>query len=125
MGTLVVGLVLAAVVAAALHSILKNKRSGKSSCGGNCAHCASGGGCHGAALKNDFFTTIAEIDGMMCGMCETHINDAVRAAFDVKKVKSSFKTGFCQILSKTPLDSEKLRLAIEKTGYRVKDIIQK
>lgn len=30
------------------------------------------------------------VDGMMCGMCESHVNDAVRAAFPtVKKVSSS------------------------------------
>ena len=31
-----------------------------------------------------------EVSGMMCGMCEAHINDAVRKAFpDVEKVNSS------------------------------------
>ena len=29
--------------------------------------------------------TILKIDGMMCGMCEAHINDCIRRAFDVKK----------------------------------------
>ena len=29
------------------------------------------------------------IDGMMCGMCESHINDAIRRKFRVKKVTSS------------------------------------
>ena len=31
----------------------------------------------------------AKVDGMMCGMCESHINDAVRRVFPVKKVTSS------------------------------------
>ena len=26
-----------------------------------------------------------QVDGMMCGMCESHVNDAVRKAFPVKK----------------------------------------
>jgi len=26
------------------------------------------------------------VTGMMCGMCESHVNDAVRRAFPVKKV---------------------------------------
>ena len=26
-----------------------------------------------------------KIDGMMCGMCESHINDAVRRAFPVRR----------------------------------------
>ena len=30
-----------------------------------------------------------KIDGMMCGMCEAHMNDAVRNALKVKKVTSS------------------------------------
>ena len=27
--------------------------------------------------------TKLKIDGMMCGMCESHINDAIRRAFNV------------------------------------------
>ena len=34
-----------------------------------------------------------KIDGMMCGMCESHINDAIRNAFSVKKVSAS-ETGY-------------------------------
>lgn len=30
--------------------------------------------------------TTLKIDGMMCGMCESHVNDAIRNAFPVKKV---------------------------------------
>ena len=29
------------------------------------------------------------IEGMMCPMCEAHMNDAIRKAFDTTKVKSS------------------------------------
>ena len=25
-----------------------------------------------------------QVDGMMCGMCESHVNDAVRKTFQVK-----------------------------------------
>ena len=28
--------------------------------------------------------TTLKIDGMMCGMCESHINDAIRKEFQVK-----------------------------------------
>ena len=37
--------------------------------------------------------TTLTIDGMMCGMCESHMNDAIRGAFDVKKVTSSHSNG--------------------------------
>mgnify|MGYP000538499094 CR=1 FL=1 len=33
--------------------------------------------------------TTVKVDGMMCGMCEAHVNDAVRKACPVKKVNSS------------------------------------
>lgn len=29
--------------------------------------------------------TTLGIDGMMCGMCESHMNDAIRNNFDVKR----------------------------------------
>lgn len=31
----------------------------------------------------------ADVEGMACGMCEAHVNEAVRNAFSVKKVTSS------------------------------------
>lgn len=32
---------------------------------------------------------MVQVDGMMCGMCEAHVNDASRKAFPVKKATSS------------------------------------
>ena len=61
--------------------------------------------------------TKLKIDGMMCGMCESHINDAIRRAFNVKKVTSSHSKGETVVLSEGPLDEEKLRAAIKETGY--------
>ena len=34
-----------------------------------------------------------KIDGMMCGMCESHMNDTFRQNFKVKKVSSSHAKG--------------------------------
>lgn len=65
------------------------------------------------------FKTVLGIDGMACGMCESHVNDAVRNAFPVKKVKSSFRKGETEILSDAPLSEQLLRGAIEATGYHV------
>lgn len=63
---------------------------------------------------------IVEVKGMMCGMCEAHINDAVRKAFpDVDKVSSSRTKNQTEIISKAPIDSEKLRKVIADTGYEV------
>ena len=60
-----------------------------------------------------------DIDGMACGMCEAHVNDAVRKAFSVKKVTSSHSKGKTEIVAEEPLNEEKLKAAIEATGYRV------
>ena len=61
--------------------------------------------------------TTVQVSGMVCGMCEAHVNDAVRSAFPVKKVSSSRARGETVIESETPLDREKLRQAISNTGY--------
>ena len=61
--------------------------------------------------------TILQIDGMMCGHCEAHVNDTIRQAFPVKKVESSHTKKETVILSEEPLDEEKLRAAIKETGY--------
>ena len=60
------------------------------------------------------------IDGMMCAMCESHVNDAVRNAFPVKKVTSSHSRGETVILSEQELDIDTLKAAIAETGYTVK-----
>ena len=59
------------------------------------------------------------IDSMMCGMCESHINDAVRNAFSVKKVTSSHSKGQTVILSETEIPETDLRPVIAKTGYEL------
>ncbi|MCI5515510.1 MAG: cation transporter [Oscillospiraceae bacterium] len=66
--------------------------------------------------------TTVGIEGMSCGMCEAHINDVVRREFKVKSVKSSVKKKNSEIVSKEPIDEEKLRKAITDTGYTVTGI---
>ena len=63
-----------------------------------------------------------EIDGMMCGMCESHIKDAIRREFKVKKVTSSHTKRQTVILTEKPLDEDKLRKVIDETGYKVMSI---
>ena len=63
--------------------------------------------------------TILKIDGMMCGMCEAHINDVIRSEFKIKKVLSSHSKGETVIISESELDEQSLRDAIAKTGYEL------
>ncbi len=66
--------------------------------------------------------TTLKIDGMMCGMCESHINDCLRQNFNVKKVSSSHTKGETVILSETVPDEEMLKKVIAQTGYDLKGI---
>ena len=63
-----------------------------------------------------------QVDGMMCGMCESHVNDAVRKAFPVKKVTSSRSKKETVVITEAELDQEALREAISSTGYDVGEI---
>ena len=65
----------------------------------------------------NMYETKVKIDGMMCGMCESHINDTIRKAVPVKKVSSSHTRGEAVVISVEPIDEAKLREAITKTGY--------
>ena len=47
MGTVIVGGVLAVIVGLLIWKMIKDKKAGKSSCGGDCAHCAAGCGSRG------------------------------------------------------------------------------
>ena len=68
------------------------------------------------------FKTTLIIDGMMCPMCESHINDTVRNHFKVKKVSSSHSKGTTEIISEERLDKSTLCEEIYKTGYKVLDV---
>lgn len=65
---------------------------------------------------------ILDIDGMACGMCEAHVNEAVRKAFVVKKVTSFHSKGRTEIIAEAPVDEVKLKEIIEETGYKVLSI---
>lgn len=66
--------------------------------------------------------TIVKIDGMACSMCEAHVNDIVRATFDIKKVRSSHKKGRTEIISEERIDTKKLTDALAANGYIVEGV---
>ena len=63
-----------------------------------------------------------KVEGMACGMCESHINDAVRRAFPVKKVASSHLKKRTEIIAESAPDEQQLRQVIAEAGYEVKDV---
>ena len=58
------------------------------------------------------------VDGMRCGMCESHVNDAVRKACKVKKVTSSHVNGRTTVVADDNTDVN----AIAAQGYKVSDV---
>lgn len=65
------------------------------------------------------YKTTLKIDGMMCSMCESHINDTIRKAVPVKKVSSSHTRGEAVVITDEPLDVEAVKAAVHATGYEV------
>ena len=63
--------------------------------------------------------TIVKIDGMMCSMCEAHINGVIRKNFNIIKVKSNHKKKETIIESNEQLDKNKIKEVIDQTGYIV------
>ncbi len=64
------------------------------------------------------YKTTLKIDGMMCGMCEAHICDAIRKAVpDAKKVKASRAKKEASFLTDEQSDIAVLEAAIKETGY--------
>lgn len=71
------------------------------------------------------YKVTVKIDGMACGMCEAHMNDAIRKICpDAKKVSSSHKKGETTFLSEAEVDEEKIREAVTETGYTYKGLTQ-
>ncbi len=62
------------------------------------------------------------IEGMQCGMCEAHVNDAIRQNFVIKKVASSHAKGQTTIIAEKPIDEAALQKAINDSGYSVVSI---
>ena len=62
--------------------------------------------------------TTLTIEGMMCGMCEAHVCDAIRKAIpSAKKVTASRRKGEASFLTEDEVDAEQLKAAIDSTGY--------
>ena len=108
--------ILILIIGLIIKSLIKQKKNG-GGCTGDCSSCHSS--CN---TKKQLVKTTLKIDGMMCTMCESHINEAVRKTFKVKKVKSSHINGTTVIISEHRLDDELLKKTIADTGYELKSI---
>ena len=109
------------------HFVKKKKGTLKCECGhlqseciGNCSKCS--------LTKNDCSnkkqrpTYVLHVEGMKCGMCESHINDLIRNNFNVVKVNSSKDKNQVIIVSKELLNETKIKEVIKNAGYDVTSI---
>lgn len=62
---------------------------------------------------------IIEVEGMKCGMCESHVNDVVRRIAGVKKVSSSHAKNQTVVIAEDGVDREEIAKAITAQGYGV------
>ncbi len=128
LATILICAALIAVVALILRNLIRAHRSGKSSCGGDCAHC--GGGCaHGGSSRpvpgRQTVTLTLHVDGMRCGMCEAHLCDTLRQLFSVRSVKASYKTGTVLLRAQRDISDSDLHAAIDGTGYTLLSVTRK
>ena len=62
--------------------------------------------------------TTVKIEGMMCGMCEAHVADAIRRAVPAaRKVSAARSRGEASFLTEDAVDEGALKAAIDATGY--------
>lgn len=67
--------------------------------------------------------TVLKIDGMMCGMCEAHVNEVIRKKVPgAQKVSSSHKKGESSFVSADAPEADELITAIAETGYTVESV---
>ena len=68
--------------------------------------------------KPEGFLGKMKVDGMMCGMCEAHVCDAIRKAVpSAKKVSVSRSKKEASFLAEEAVDADSLKAAINATGY--------
>lgn len=63
------------------------------------------------------YKTTVKIEGLMCPMCEKHMNEGFRAAFAAESVESSHKAKESVIITNEPIAEETVKAAVEKAGY--------
>lgn len=63
--------------------------------------------------------TTVKIDGMMCSMCESHVNDAIRNHLNVKKVSASHSKGEATIISEDSISEGDIEKALDGSGYTI------
>ncbi len=62
---------------------------------------------------------IIGIDGMACGMCEMHVEEAIRKVLKVKMVKASHIKKQVIVIIEVNLSENDFHKILDPTGYRI------
>ena len=64
------------------------------------------------------------VEGMMCGHCEAHVNEAIKKAFGAEDVVSSHESNTTVFTAPEKVDEDKVCQTIKDAGYEVTGITQ-
>jgi len=67
---------------------------------------------------------ILTINGMKCGMCESHVNDLFRKKLDVKKVTSSHVKNQTIVITLKDYNEIDFKNALDGSGYIVENVLK-
>ena len=68
------------------------------------------------------YKTTVTVEGMMCPMCEKHVNEAVVKAVGAENPVSDHTANKTEFVSAESPDAAKVKEAIEAAGYTVKAV---
>ena len=67
-------------------------------------------------------TKLMTVEGMMCGMCEAHVNEALRRVPGVHKASASRGKKQAVVECDDTVTDEALLKAVNDTGYQASDV---
>ncbi|MET9293986.1 heavy-metal-associated domain-containing protein [Streptomyces sp. NPDC003077] len=88
----------------------------------NSSCCTPEGTCHSGSTSEvavGEVTTTYKVTGMTCGHCEGAVSSEISEIAGVTSVQAVAATGLVTVTSKTPLDEEAVRAAVDEAGYEL------
>ena len=67
-------------------------------------------------------TKVMRVEGMMCGMCESHVAQALRNVPGVEKASASRSKREARVVCGPEVTDEALLAAVNATGYEASDV---
>ena len=67
---------------------------------------------------------ILEVTGMKCGMCEAHMNEAIKKSFKVKSVASSHDKNEVVVIAREAISEEEFKKVVDAAGYTLGSVKQ-